>query len=208
MQRRHRKGLSESKRPEHRGVSVCSGVVHLVGDEDDGLLGTAKERDDVFVCVRGPHRRVENERDHVSLGHRTFGLSGHLRCHALGLALPAAGVHHEEAVARPFALVHDAIAGHARHVFDHGLASTEHAIHERRLADVGTAHDGDDRKKLVVLVVESGHVIDFESERAQRGSVDLLAIAQVVDLDKFVVVPGCVIGVVTLQLVDEGSVDG
>ena len=60
---------------------------------------------------------------------------------------PAAGVDHGEAPRLPLGVELLAVARHARLFLDDRVASPDDAVDERRLADVGSADDRDDRRR-------------------------------------------------------------
>ncbi len=68
------------------------------------------------------------------------------RAVARGRRQPAAGVDDGERAAVPVGLEHLAVAGDAGLLLDDGVAPPDEAVHQRRLADVGAADDGDDRE--------------------------------------------------------------
>jgi hypothetical protein len=103
-------------------VGLGALVVDLVRDEHDRLAGAAQQAHDSFVVVGGTHGGVDDEQHGVGEVDGDLGLLGHPQVDAAGVDGPAAGVDEGEAPAEPLGVVGDAVAGHAGHVLDDGLA--------------------------------------------------------------------------------------
>ena len=69
--------------------------------------------------------------------------SAHLVVEGVAAGQPPAGVDQDEPAPVPLGLDLLAVAGDARALLDDRLAPADDAVHERRLADVGAADDGD-----------------------------------------------------------------
>ncbi len=159
---RDRPRLTEPEAPERGRVGLAALVVDLVGDEDDGLARAAQQLDDGLVVVGGADRGVDDEHDDVGEVDGDLGLLGDPEVDAGGVGLPAAGVDDGEAAAGPLALVGDAVAGHAGHVLDDGLAAAQDAVDEARLADVGSADHGHDGQRALGRAVVGRRPLGLE----------------------------------------------
>ena len=104
---------------------------------------------------------MHHEHDHISGGHRCFGLAGDGAVDALGVRVPATGVLHPESPASPLAEVGDAVAGHAREVLHHGLAAADEAVDQRGLAHVRPAHDRHGAQGLALGLISPEHAEGF-----------------------------------------------
>ena len=146
VQCRHRVGLPEAERPQHRRVGLGTLVVDLVRRQHHGLARAPQDLDDRLLGVRGPDRRVDDEDDHVGDRHRALGLVGDPGREPTGVRVPAAGVEQDEATPRPVGVIGDPIARHPRDVLHDRLTATEDPVDERGLADVGPPDDRDHRQ--------------------------------------------------------------
>lgn len=131
-------------------ISSESGI-GLVGDEVDGLAGTAKvlcdfliERDDTFANVDDKEDDICSLDGDVDLfdGGRGDDVVGLLA----GYKADATSVDEREGTAVPLDLRADAIAGDTGHVMDNGDAAASDAIEQRGLANVGPSDDGDEAR--------------------------------------------------------------
>ena len=137
--------LAQAEVPHRHGVGLAAGVVHLVGGQHDRLLGAAQHTHHGLVDVLNADRGVHHEEHSVGGGDGQFGLLGDLGGHADRIRRPAAGVDHHEVAAVPFGVVGDPVTGHAGEVLDDGLAASDDAVDQHRLANVGTPDDGQHR---------------------------------------------------------------
>ncbi len=143
---RHR--LAQPERVELERVRVAAGVVHLVGDDDHGLVGAAQDVGDFLVARGDAGARVHDEEHEVGLGDGQAGLLGDpLRERRRVGDVDPARVHEDEALARPLADDLLAVARYAGRLENDGLARGRQAVDERRLADVGKADDRDDAEE-------------------------------------------------------------
>ncbi len=130
--------------------------------------------------------------------HRLARLGAHLRRErgllagepGFAFGEPAAGVDHEERPAVPLRNQLLAVAGDARVLLDDRGAATDHAVHERRLADVRTADDRDHgqgrrrrrgRHRLSAFTRDAPSVGTISTRRGNardRGAVEELAARQ------------------------------
>ena len=95
----------------------------------------------------GADRGVDHDQHRVGGHHRPLRLRGDRRLQPLGAGLPAAGVDHGESSAAPQRVVGDPVPGDARDVLHDRLAAPDDPIHQRRLADVRPADDGERRHR-------------------------------------------------------------
>ena len=135
-----------------RGLVV--GVVHLVGDQQH----RASQRRAAASATRAsssvdPDGGVDHEQHDVGLARWPVRLC---RLTFSSRSSPP-GIHRRcrramNGAALPLGLDLLAVAGDARALLDDRLAAPDDAVHQRRLADVGPADDGDDREVAVRLV--------------------------------------------------------
>ena len=148
-----------------------------------GFVGPPQHLDDVLVGVGGADRRVD-----ARTGRRRRRVIARSAWAATCAAMPCASRSQppvstsSEPAAGPVGVVGHAVARDPGDVLDDGLAATEDAVDQRRLADVGPPDDRDDGQQLVVLVVEGGEVVDVEPERGERRRVELLVVAEVAEV--------------------------
>ena len=119
-------------------------AVGLVDHQQHRARGLAQPLQDVIVQGRGALAPVDHEQDQVGLRRGRTRLA----CGGPGqpflFACDAAGVDHHERTA--FVQAADAVvavAGHARLVVHQRIASARQRVEQRRLADIGAAHEGD-----------------------------------------------------------------
>ena len=137
--------IAEAELVELRGCEFEVVVVGLVGDEEDGLGGFAQDAGQLVVGGEDAGLGVDDEADGVGLGHGEANLL--LDGDGVGpfklFAEHAAGVDDAKDATTPFGGVVVAIAGGAGRVLDDRLATTDDAVKEGRLANVGAPDDGD-----------------------------------------------------------------
>ena len=75
--------------------------------------------------------------------------------HTLGVRIPAAGVLHPEATSAPFTQVGDAVAGHAREVFDNCFTTANEPVNHGGLTNIRSSHNGHGRKSFFLLVTHA-----------------------------------------------------
>ena len=144
MQRRDRVRLAETEIPQAGGLSLGALVIDLVGGQHDGLLGGAKDLDDLLVDIGDADGGIDDEQHGVGDLDRDLGLSRDALGETAGVGIPAAGVDDGERTTVPDRVVVDAVAGDSGHVFDDGFAAADDAVDERGLADVGSTDHGKD----------------------------------------------------------------
>ena len=92
---------------------------------------------------------VDDQDDHVGLGHGDLGLAAALRGDVFGgIRIDAARVDDGEDAVAPAALAVEAIAGDAGLVLDDRDPAPDQAVEQGRFAHVGSTHQGDDGKLL------------------------------------------------------------
>src|SRR5690625_1986793 len=143
VQRRHHLWLAEAEVPQRGGLGLGALIVHLVRGEHNGPTRAPQDPYDRLVGVGDADGRVDDEQHGVRGLDGDLGLLGDLLGEPACVRVPTTGVDDGERPAVPHRVVRDAVAGHTRSVLDDGLTAPEHAVHQRRLADVRPADDGE-----------------------------------------------------------------
>ena len=144
VERRERDRVAEPEAVEFEREIVLRRVVDLVRHEQDGLVRGAQDLRDLLVAGRHAGPRVGDEHDEIRLLDRLAGLGGDRADDRRGVGdVDAAGVDQDEARAGPLADELLPVARHPRRLVDDGGAALRQPVHERRLADVREADDGD-----------------------------------------------------------------
>ena len=170
VQGRNRVWLTQTERPEAGRFWFLARVIDLVSNEDDRLLAGAEHFDHALIGRGWAYGCVNHEEHGVGELDRDFRLESDAQVYALGIWLPASGVDERELALVPFGFVRDAVASHARLVFDDSLTTAQDAVHECRLSHVGSADDGQHRQsrqingtvELVEFDVENIEVFDLK----------------------------------------------
>jgi hypothetical protein len=166
--------LPEPQRPQRGGLRLHLLVVDLVRRQEDRLTGALQFLRSGLVGRRRADDGVDHDDDRVGRAHRDGGLLGDQLLQALGVGFPAAGVLHDESPAQPVGVVGYPVPCHAGDVLDDGLASTEDAVHQRRLADVRAAdHRDDGRRRELLLEVALRVLAEFPVALVFPGSIDV-----------------------------------
>ena len=139
-----RVGLAQAEGQELPRLVLAAVVVGLVGHEEHGLAGPAQPLGDGGVLLGDPDGGVDEEQHGVGAPHALLHLAAHLGLEVGAARHPAAGVDEQEGHAQPLGLDLLAVPGDAGAVLHDGDLLAEDAVHERALADVGAADDGDD----------------------------------------------------------------
>ncbi len=135
--------LAETQAPEFGGHELAALVIDLVRSEEHRLLLPAQHLHDHLIGRGRTGRGIDDEEDGIGHVHGDLGLDRNPRGHALRVLIPPAGVDEGEFLSVPFRPVAHAVTGDSRNVLDDGFTTTEDAVDQRRLADVGTADDRD-----------------------------------------------------------------
>ena len=107
--------------------------------------GNAQALGNASILAGETLTRVENKNYNVALGDCLLGLRRHLSHDALGVdGLEAASVDHDVSTRPDTAFAIVAVARQPGKIGDQRRARTRQAIEQRRLADIGTAHDRND----------------------------------------------------------------
>jgi hypothetical protein len=123
-----------------------AGVVDLVGRHDHRHVAAAQLARELGVPRAQPGAGVHDQHRDVGFVQRDQRLAADLLRHlVLAREVHAAGVDEREADPVPVRLDLLAVARHARLLVHDGLARIGQPVHERRLADVRVADDGDGR---------------------------------------------------------------
>jgi hypothetical protein len=140
---RGRNRVAETEAVKLERLVVPPGVVDLVREEEDGPARPAQDRGDLLVPRRDPRRRIHDEEDEVGLLDRPLRLLRDLTGDRRVVGdVDAPRVDEEEAP--PVPLAHDllTVARYPRGLEDHRLPGRREPVHERRLAHVREADDG------------------------------------------------------------------
>src|SRR5829696_2285842 len=147
VQSRDRVRLALAQRVEPVALGVVGGVVELVDREDDLPPRPPQLARDRRVGLRRSHPRVHEVHDHVRLLDGDLGLQRHERLQPdLHRGLHPPSIHQHELPARPLGAVVPPVARGPRLVRDHRPATTEDAVDQRTLADVGRPDHRNDRE--------------------------------------------------------------
>ncbi len=152
-------GRDGARLTEAQGVEVpegllVGGVIELVGYEEDGLAGAAQDARDRLVLLGDARGGVDDEHDDIGLLAGRLGLLADVAGEGVvgAAGLDAARVDEREVDAVPVGLVVAAVARDAAALVDDGFLLLCYAVHQRGLADVRAADDGDDRLGHLVLL--------------------------------------------------------
>jgi hypothetical protein len=144
---RNRDDIAEAVAGEfgHRGARIQA--IGLVDHEHRRPCGLAQPLQDVVVQRRRAFAAIDHEQDEIGFFRCRPGLARGGAGEAFIHAGDAAGIDHGE-VTLAFRPAHAvvAVAGHARLVVHQRVTSTRQRIEQRRLADIGAAHQGDEGK--------------------------------------------------------------
>ena len=148
VQRAHRPRVRRGRaRMNSQTRRLAGDVVHLVGDHEHRCVGSRRRTaGHAGVLLGDAGGRVDHHDHHVGRRDRLLALRGHLVVEVVAAGHPAAGVDEQELAALPLAVDLLAVAGDARALLDDRLAAPEDAVHQGRLADVGSPDDGDHRQ--------------------------------------------------------------
>ena len=144
VQRRQRQGLAEAELVELERLGIAAWIVELVRDQDHRLARAAQQVGELLVPGSDAGARVDHEQHEIGLGDRGASLVGDLALHRARVAgIDATGVEDREGGPAPLDDQLLAVARDARLLVHDRLAGRGQAVHERRLADVREADDGD-----------------------------------------------------------------
>jgi len=138
--------LAEAQAVEIGEPPLLRRGLDLVRRQHDGPTAAPEDPRDLEVERGGAVARVDDEQDEVRLLDR----GEHLPAHALdqgllGRGIEAAGVDHGRLPALEADATVEPVARHARSIADERLPPADQTVEERRLADVRTPDDRDDR---------------------------------------------------------------
>jgi hypothetical protein len=144
---RDRKGLPQPERPEIGNRLLPRHALGLVDRKQYPRGRTAQLIGDIAVACRHAAAPVDHEDHKISLDHCLARLSGHLRGNAVTCnRLKAASVDHDKTSVTISPLAIMTIAGQARNVVNQGISTAGEPVEERRLADVWSTDDRNDRR--------------------------------------------------------------
>ena len=110
----------------------------------DRLVDAAQQLREMAVGAGHADAGVDQEQHHVAIGERGLGLRAHAARQRDRVALlQPRGVDDGEGEVAEAGLALAPVAGHARLVVDQRELAADEAVEQRRLADVGSADDGD-----------------------------------------------------------------
>ena len=125
----------------------------LVGEQQNGLAGTAHELRKMAVGGRHADARINDEENHIGLFNRRFRLHAHaLRQNAFVILLKTRRVDNREAQIGQFAFALATVARHPRPVIDQREFFADEPIEQRRLADIRSADNGDCKRHETLLL--------------------------------------------------------
>src|SRR4029453_18256024 len=151
VQCRHREGLAKPELPHGCRFRLGALIIDLVGGQNHRLTAATQHLHDSVVDVLCANRCID-DKDHGIRGRDSeFGLLCDLRCHSLRIWCPASGAHPHKLPPATTGLIDDPATRHPRHVLDHSLTPTEHAIHQRRFTDIGSTNNRHHRHDLRLL---------------------------------------------------------
>ena len=156
--------------------------VDLVRDEHDGHVAAAQEVGDLLVARPHAGTRVDDEHRDLRVGQRGARLvldrDGE---RVLVVEVHAAGVDQRERAPVPVGLELLAVARDARALVHDRLARLGEAVHQRRLAHVGVADDGDLHASISLASTTSVKIISSTASRSSwvvsTGTASLAAIS-------------------------------
>ena len=147
--------LTEPEGPELRDVAKLRIRLELVGGEDNRLLRALQTAGHDLFRGGDADGGVNDHDNHIGGLHGGLRLTSNRRMHALGVRIPAAGVLHPEATSAPFTQVGDAVAGHAREVFDNCFTTANEPVNHGGLTNIRSSHNGHGRKSFFLLVAHA-----------------------------------------------------
>ena len=115
----------------------------LLTASEHGHVDAAQQVGHPGVLLGDAHHGVDHHDHDLGLTDGPLALLADLGVELAAAGQPTAGVDQHEGLALPLGLDLLAVAGDARALLDDGLAPADDAVHQRRLAHVGAAHDGD-----------------------------------------------------------------
>jgi hypothetical protein len=141
---RERHRLAQAEREALHAAGLAVPALALVGDQHHRRGPAPQPVGEMAIERRQPGAGVDQQQRQIGGFDGALGLIAHARLEArrLGLLEPG-GIDHREAQVEQPRLALAPVAGHARLLGDQRQALADQAIEQRRLADVGTADDGD-----------------------------------------------------------------
>lgn len=142
----HRMRLPQPQRPQRGGFGFLPFAVDLVGHQDDRRLGSAQHLGDGLVGGGGTDRGIDHDDDPRRRSSsrarpaRPRPVAGPL---ASGSQPPVSTTVNR--LPGPARAAYDTRSRVTPGISDDGFTPPEDTVHQRRLADVGASHDGDDR---------------------------------------------------------------
>src|SRR5690606_2878255 len=146
-----RDGIAQAQlvKLQHRRFLIGPVAVDFVDGQKDGFFPAAQKLRHLGVQRVDAFAAVDDQDDHVGLGHGDLGLSPALRGDVFGgVRIDAARVDHREDAVAPAALAVEPIAGDAGLILHDRDPAPDEAVEQGRFAHVGPADQGDYGKLL------------------------------------------------------------
>ncbi|MNV73151.1 hypothetical protein D3C71_1662830 [compost metagenome] len=141
---RHREHLAQAELVELGQLHALDHAFGLVGHQHAGLGEPAQVVGDVMVLRRDTGARIDDEDDHVGLGHGLLRLLGHLAVDAGGgIGLEAPGIDDDVFVLALLAIAVVAVTREPGEVRHDRVAGLRQAVEQRGFTDIRTPHEGD-----------------------------------------------------------------
>ena len=165
MSGRNEVGFAEPELVEFRLRDVGK-ALGLVDEEHHGTARFAQVLRDARVVRRQTRTGVAHEENDVGLFDREFGLTGHRLDDAFALhGLETARVDDDVGTRTDAALTVLTVAGEARIIGDDGVAASRESVEERRLADIRTTNECNNRKHRFSKNQKAGAVVRSRTPR-------------------------------------------
>ena len=148
MQGGHRERFAEAELPHGSRFRLGALIVDLVGGQNHGLSAATQHLHDSLVDVLRANGGIDNKDHGIRSCDGEFGLFCDLGGHSLRIRSPATCVYQHKLPPVPCGVVGDPVAGYPGHVLDHSLPPTDHAVHQGRLTDIGSANNRHHRQDL------------------------------------------------------------
>ena len=168
----HRVRLAQAQRPQRGGVRLGRSSSTLLAASSTGRSPRRSTRAMASSVAVAPTLASTTTSTASAVLHRPLRLRGDRGLQPRGVGLPAAGVDHGEPAAPPQRVVGDPVAGDARDVLHDGLAAPDDPVHQRRLADVRPADDGERRVLRAAPPRRRSPSVDETVLRAELAGVD------------------------------------
>jgi len=140
---RHR--VTQSQRAEFGTGNIRVDAVDLVGHHETTLVALAQVLANHLIGGRQPSLGVDQEQHGIGLFDGQQRLLGHLGVDTFLVAGNPPGVDDDERTTLPLGLAILTVTGQAGVFRDDGITALGQTVEQRRLADIGAAHQGNYR---------------------------------------------------------------